>query len=174
MTHAKLLNTQTHNNSRFQTKIADCDLGTLIHDLARLRQKKMDFMLKPIKITPSQATLITLIAESSGNIQSYFAEKMGVGRAPIGELIDRLEKSQLIERKVDKNDRRIRKIYLTEKGEKIGQSIAKITEESNKNMLADLSFNDAEHTSRTIKKLINNLAIFPDTDTCKMLDRSHQ
>jgi hypothetical protein len=133
-------------------------LNSQTHDNSRLQAKPADFEL---------ASLIHDFA-------SMRQKKMGIGRTPTGELIDRLEKSQLIERRVDKKDRRIRKIYLTDKGEKISQTISKITKKSNKNMLADLSFIGVEHTSRTIKKLINHLAVFPNTNQSHKIDRRDQ
>ena len=93
-------------------------LGFLVHDAARLRRIAIDDKFKPLEITRSQAWLMAYVSRGDGQTQSDLAAQMSLGKVAIGGLIDRLEKTEMIERRAEATDRRVKRIHLTDKANK--------------------------------------------------------
>ncbi len=68
-------------------------------------------------ISPGQLGLLYKIQYNSGINQTTLAKEEGVERSTLGEVIDRLEKRKLVERRRDESDRRAYALYLTKNGE---------------------------------------------------------
>jgi DNA-binding MarR family transcriptional regulator len=104
-----------------QVKINDLDnwdarLGFLMHDVSRLRRNVFDEFMKPMGLTRSQWWILAHLSRHDGMIQSDLANVLDLGKAALGGLLDRLEATQLIERRPDGKDRRVKRVYLTAKG----------------------------------------------------------
>ena len=61
--------------------------------------------------------------ENSGVGMSYFSKKLGIDNSTATRLIDGLEKKKLVKRKRNASDNRVVKVFLTNRGEKINNSI---------------------------------------------------
>lgn len=132
-------------------------LGFLIHDAARLRRIVLDEKFKPLEITRSQAWLMAYVSRADGQTQSDLAEQMSLGKVAIGGLIDRLEKTEMIERRAELTDRRVRKIYLTEKGKKVILLMRDITMEANDTILDGLSIKEIKQAVKVLDKIKKNV-----------------
>ena len=132
-------------------------LGFMLHDAARLRRIILDEKLKPLEITRSQAWLMAYVSRCNGQTQSQLAEQMSLGNVAVGGLIDRLEKTAMIERRAEPSDRRVRRIYLTVKGKKVLSLIREITIEANEEILADISVDEVIQATQTLEKLKKNI-----------------
>ena len=64
---------------------------------------------------------------------------MEIEKAPAGRIIDRLQDKGWIERRADASDRRINRIYLTERGERIYAAMSPIAAATVEDALEDLS-----------------------------------
>jgi MarR family transcriptional regulator, transcriptional regulator for hemolysin len=132
-------------------------LGFLIHDCARLRRIVIDEIFRPLNVTRSQAWMLAYLSRTDGVPQSSLAEQMGLGKVALGGLVDRLEVSEMIERRADPNDRRVNKIFLTERGRQVVKDMRKLTLEANKDILKGISGKDLRTTVTNLKILKHNL-----------------
>ena len=87
-------------------------LGFLIHDVSRMRRSAFDRYLKPMNITRSQWWVLAYLSREDGMTQSQLAEELDLGKVGMGGLIDRLEKTGMVRRAPDQNDRRINRVFL--------------------------------------------------------------
>ncbi|QEK91334.1 MarR family transcriptional regulator [Achromobacter insolitus] len=94
----------------------DQRLGFLMHDVSRLRRKVFDEVMKPEGITRSQWWVLAHLSRHDGMSQSDLADRLDLGRAALGGLIDRLEAMRLVRRGADGQDRRAKLVFLTEDG----------------------------------------------------------
>lgn len=94
----------------------DQRLGFLMHDVSRLRRKVFDEVMKPEGVTRSQWWVMAYLSRHDGMSQSDLAEMLGIGRAALGGLIDRLESQDLVRRGADGEDRRAKLVFLTPAG----------------------------------------------------------
>lgn len=118
--------------------------GFLIHDVSRMRRTFFDQALKPLGITRAQWWALGNISRHAdeGMIQTELAHILETGKVSVGGLIDRLEEAELVYRSPDKVDRRVKRIFITDKGFAMLDHIAKVGE-----MLDTMLFNgisDAE------------------------------
>ena len=83
-------------------------------------------------LTHGQFFMLVAVMEEEGLLPSELAEKIAQDRAATTGLLDRLENDGWIERKMDRQDRRSLRIYLTPKAKKHRESIMKLFEETNR------------------------------------------
>jgi DNA-binding MarR family transcriptional regulator len=72
--------------------------------------------IEPYDLTPPQFGLLAFLWQQDGLTQVELSEKGQIDRTTIGGLVDRLEKTGLVERRQHPQDRRAYKIHLTERG----------------------------------------------------------
>lgn len=94
----------------------DQRLGFLMHDVSRLRRKVFDEVMKPQGVTRSQWWVLAHLSRRDGMSQSELAERLDLGRAALGDLIERLENMALLRRAADAQDRRAKLVFLTPEG----------------------------------------------------------
>lgn len=94
----------------------DQRLGFLMHDVSRLRRVVFDNMMKPLNVTRSQWWVLAYLSRRDGMAQSDLADMLELGKAALGGIIDRLEVAELIMRRPDPVDRRVKRIFLTSLG----------------------------------------------------------
>jgi len=97
------------------------ELGSLIHDVSRLRRTIVDKTLRPLGVTGSQWWVLVNLSKSNsdGLPQTRLAESMAMGKTTLGELVYRLEKSGHVRRKPEPGDRRTNRVVLTLEGRKL-------------------------------------------------------
>lgn len=91
------------------------DLGFLIHDVARLLRRAFDRRVKRLGITRAQWFVLAYLHRKDGQRQRDLAEELDMEIAPLGKLLDRLEAGEWIRRRTDPDDRRVTRVYKTEK-----------------------------------------------------------
>ena len=111
---------------------------------------------KPLEITRSQAWLMAYVSRGDGQTQSDLAAQMSLGKVAIGGLIDRLEKTEMIERRAEATDRRVKRIHLTDKGSKVIRSMRKLTMEANKEILAGISMKQIKQAASVLARIKKN------------------
>jgi|UniRef100_A0A7V3YEW9 DNA-binding MarR family transcriptional regulator len=65
---------------------------------------------------PGQPPVIMIVARHEGITQNQVAEKLNLRPATVAIMLRRMEKAGLVHRKQDESDRRLQRVYLTEKG----------------------------------------------------------
>ncbi len=109
-----------------------------------------------IDATAEQWGLLNIIQEFPGIIQSDIAEKSMKDRTNITRMLDLLEKNRLIERKSDRDDRRLYRIYITDKGETLLNSLIPVAMSVNEKASKRLSKNELKIFIEILNKIYNN------------------
>jgi MarR family transcriptional regulator for hemolysin len=73
-------------------------------------------------------------------------------------LLDRLQEKQWIERKPDEFDRRVNRLYLTEKVQEVMRALRKTAADVRKDALGDMMEKERESFIDTLIKIKNNLS----------------
>jgi len=97
-------------------------------------------------LTPPQFGLLAFLWQQDGLTQAELSEKGQIDRTTVGGLIDRLEKTGLVERRQHPQDRRAHLIHLTGRGKELegplsecaGRSVAKFTKGLNEREVSEL------------------------------------
>lgn len=101
---------------------------------ARKIQKYYNKKFEEYGITVAQSFILFSLLESDGLYVKCLAERLDIDSSAITGLVDRLDKEKLVERRVDPEDRRAFRIFLTEKGKKLAETLAPIGQEFNKKL----------------------------------------
>lgn len=108
-------------------------------------------------ITRSQWWVLAFISRNDGLPQTQLAHELDVGKVALGSLIDRLQTSGFVERRPDAKDRRVKRVFLTDKARLLIKKIGPITDSFNSRILEGVSREDLELTSRTLYTMKQNL-----------------
>jgi MarR family transcriptional regulator, organic hydroperoxide resistance regulator len=106
--------------------------------------------------TAEQWGLLNIIHEFPGIIQSNIAEKSMKDRTNITRMLDVLEKNRFIERKSDKDDRRLYRIYITDKGESLLKSLIPVAMSVNEKASYGLNKNELKIFIEILYKIYKN------------------
>lgn len=139
------------------TRSWDLRLGYLIHDVSRLRRVSFDRELAPLGITRSQWWVLAFISRNDGLPQTQLANDLDVGKVALGSLIDRLETADFVERRPDVKDRRVKRVFLTDKARGLIKKIVPVTDRFNARILEGINREELEITSRTLYEMKKNL-----------------
>lgn len=144
----------------------ELQLGFLLHDVSRLRRSVVDRALKPLGVTRSQWSVLAFLSHADGMSQAALAEALDLGKVALGGLVDRLERAGLVARKLDRIDRRIKRVHLTKAGRSL---IAKIranvgqTETQIVNRIVDADLAAAARALRAMKENLLGMLGEPET-----------
>jgi DNA-binding MarR family transcriptional regulator len=75
--------------------------------------------LAPVDIRPAQYSVLVVIAANPGLSQSDLADRLGIERARLVRVLDKLEKRGLTQRLASPTDRRSHALRLTREGQKL-------------------------------------------------------
>jgi DNA-binding MarR family transcriptional regulator len=117
----------------------DGHFGWLTTDIARLMRTVFARRVKALGLTRPQWLAIVRLKRHPGASQSELADMMEIEKAPAGKIVDRLEERRWVERRADPVDRRVNRIFLTERGERLYALISPIAQATVYDALADLS-----------------------------------
>lgn len=102
----------TTPSSEDQDLLPDHYLSVLF-ECARLLTRRFDARLAELGFTRNQWLVLNTVYRREGLRQTEIAGATALGAAPLGKLLDALQKSHWIERRADPDDRRANRLYLT-------------------------------------------------------------
>jgi len=105
-------------------------------------------------LTPLQYAAFPLLRSDPGLDQIGLAARIGIDRTNVGLVIDHLEKRGLVERRIDDNDRRSRRLYLTSRGIKFHDRVRPVARETQHQILACLSAAEKETLLELLVRVI--------------------
>jgi DNA-binding MarR family transcriptional regulator len=120
-------------------------------NLAKLMQEQN------LPITPDQFRVLSHLWQQDGLQQSELAICTDRNRANVTRVIDILEREGIVKRVDDPNDRRVFRIFLTEKGKSLKTETAKCAAQSIKDSLKGLSQSEIESCTNVLLKIKENL-----------------
>jgi len=131
----------------------------LIHDISRMRRTLFDHALKPLGITRAQWWALGNISRHAeeGMIQTELAHILEMGKVSVGGLIDRLEASGLVYRQTDKDDRRVKRVFITEEGYRVLDHIAGVGEQLDRIVFENVSDAELKTASGVIERVKDNI-----------------
>jgi DNA-binding MarR family transcriptional regulator len=86
------------------------------------------------------------------------SQKRGVDAPAATGIITRLEQSGLVERRHDREDRRVVKVYLTDEGRDISRTLVSVVEHFEQSMTRRFSEGDLDRFLGQLQQLITNAA----------------
>jgi MarR family transcriptional regulator, transcriptional regulator for hemolysin len=88
-------------------------LGFIIADIARLQSALLRNTMKNLGGTLAQWSMLGRLVTHQGITQMELAERLKLSKVAVTGLVDRTVRAGWVERRLDKADRRVRRLYLT-------------------------------------------------------------
>jgi DNA-binding MarR family transcriptional regulator len=131
---------------------------------------------KPYIVTPPQWGLLALLNERDGLTIGSISLKRGLDAPTVTGIVSRLEHSGLVERRHDKEDRRVVKVYLTAEGRDMIGYLYEAAETFNAILTHTFSEEDQKRLRTQLQQIIVNVsAVGPGTgDRFGLLPRDFQ
>jgi DNA-binding MarR family transcriptional regulator len=128
-------------------------LAFLLAQVGGLAAMKFAERLRPLELSPAQAGLLRAVATEPGRSQRALAEKLGTLPSRLVILIDELEATGLLERRVSVQDRRISELYLTSSGGQMMRRLGRVGQAHGEAFLAALDVTERASLAQLLSKL---------------------
>ncbi len=106
----------------------------------------------------AQCTALFYVDQNPGITQKELADILTIAGPTAMHMIDRMEKDKLIERKPDSDNRRVRRLFLTEKGKETLQILMPIVEEFNVDAQKGIPQEEMDIFKNVLQKLVENVS----------------
>jgi DNA-binding MarR family transcriptional regulator len=127
------------------------NFGFILNDVARLLRTAFDRRVRSLGLTRSQWWVLNHLFRNDGVTQSELADILEVEKATLGRLLDRLETKGWVRRESDADDRRAKRVFLTEEVEPALKGMRAAAADLRRDALAGLS---AEDQTRFVDALL--------------------
>ncbi|MFW5998934.1 MAG: MarR family winged helix-turn-helix transcriptional regulator [Halanaerobiaceae bacterium] len=129
----------------------------LIIKVCRAHYKKTHKLLKQLDLYRGQPPLLHLLWKKDGRTQKELSKKLNNKSATTAKMVKRMENEGFIIKKTDPEDRRLTRIYLTEKGKEIRQQVKEIENQIDEICVKGFTPEEKVLLKRFLKNIINNL-----------------
>ena len=133
------------------------NFGFILHDVARLLRTTYDRRIRDLGLTRSQWWVLTHLYRKDGITQSELAENLELEKPSLGRLLDRLESKGWVRRAADPQDRRAKRVFLTDQVEEPMQVMRDIAAGVREDALSGLSADDRDRFVDTLITIKSNL-----------------
>lgn len=121
--------------------------------ISHLIKQKGREILSNYTITPPQFIALQWLHESGDMTIGDLSTKMYLAFSTTTDLVDRMEKNELVQRVRDENDRRVVRIHLLPEGERIIQEVILKRQKYLRDITEEFNAEEFEQLSRTLQKL---------------------
>jgi DNA-binding MarR family transcriptional regulator len=130
--------------------------GFVINKLAHAMGVELERQLKAYDVTPSQWSLLAVFWSREGVSQVELQEILRVEGATITGLIQRMMRQGLVRRQSDPTDKRVQRVYLTERGRALEKVLIPLAEEVNAQALSGFSPDEQAFFLRLLIRSLHN------------------
>lgn len=130
-------------------------IGFLLNRNALLIRDRVSQVLKPLGLSPRELGLLRILDSEGPLTQHELGQKHQIDRTTTVQLIDELEKRDLVIRCANPNDRRSYLLYLTPRGKKTLNKGMKLAEKEQNDFLKPLADSERDLLRSTLLQLLN-------------------
>ncbi|MBB3995450.1 DNA-binding MarR family transcriptional regulator [Sulfitobacter undariae] len=143
-----------------RTPIDPDSIGFLINDLARQSRAIFEHEIEAanLTVTAAEARVLAHMARTGATRQHLLADSLGMTPMSVTGFLDRLEKSELVERTPDPKDRRAKIVTLTERASDILIQISQAGRKTEQTISEGLCPKEWDVFYRTALQLRRNIA----------------
>jgi DNA-binding MarR family transcriptional regulator len=140
-------------------ELPERNIGFLLHDVARLMRKRFEQNARGLGLTRSQWQVVAFLSRNEGIQQGTLAELLDVEPITLTRILDRLEESDLVERRSHPTDRRIRLLHLKPKAHPLLEQIFAIGATTRAEAFEGIAQDDRDRLFNILSALKTNLLV---------------
>ncbi len=125
-----------------------------LHSTARAWRQAVDRRLKHLGLSQASWMSIAVAAKARSPLsQSELAERLGVEGATMVAMVDRLVKAGLVVRQTSSTDRRVKRVVLTDAGNRLYDAVKAEAAALRKELLANIDPKQLAHATELLETL---------------------
>lgn len=136
-------------------------ISFLLSLICRAQRGQANDALTKIGLYAGQDMFLWQLSREDGITQSQLVERMCVQPPTVSKMLDRLEKAGLVERTPDPEDSRISRVYLTEQGRHIEDTVRDVWHHLEQRISESLSVEERILLRRLLLQVHQNLTRSP-------------
>ncbi len=129
------------------------DIELIIRNVNSVIKRRGREILQDFDITPPQFVALQSLTSEGDLTIGELSKRLYLACSTVTDLVDRMEKNDLVERYRDEKDRRIVRIKVNEKGHKLIKEVVSARQDYLKNILKDLSESEQERLISSLSQL---------------------
>ncbi|TCL59233.1 MarR family transcriptional regulator [Hydrogenispora ethanolica] len=133
-------------------------LSHALRQFINIHRQRTHALLGKLGLYPGQSPLLFMLWERDGRTQKEFAERLQVAPATITVMLQRMERTGLLERRPDPGDLRVSRVYLTEAGRRIRVEVEAVHKQLNDQCFAGFTLEERVLLRRFLLQMHDNLA----------------
>ncbi len=141
------------------------NIGSMLADTSRLIRRAFDERARGIGVTRPQWQVLTMLRRNEGTHQGNLAELLDTEPITLCRMVDRMQEAELIERRQDPADRRVWRLFLTDKARRLLEDLQPLGHEVMALALAGVTPEERDELRRLLDRIRQNLARRPHTPT---------
>lgn len=110
-----------------------------------------------LSIDRGQGHLLGILLTHDGLTQKELSSQLQIRAASLGELVDKLERSGYVERRVNEKDKRVSNVYLKEEGRKLVEEIVKSRNLAVDNIFSAISEGEKNQLAYIMGKILDSI-----------------
>lgn len=123
----------------------------------------LESSMKKYNIVGPQSGILHILADRDGYNQLLLGQEMNIDKASMVKFIDGLEKEELVERKVDPNDRRAKLISLTSKGKRVQKKLIEVHSKLEEEVFGNFSSSEKEMLKEVMPRVLESILSYLNT-----------
>ncbi len=129
----------------------------VFYQVIRLHYYRTHTQLDKIGLYPGQPPMLHVLYMKDGQSQKELASKLEIKPATITVMLNRMEKSKLVERRQDPEDQRISRVYLTEYGREICKEMNEVVKNIESECFSNFTMEEQVLLRRLLMQMRDNL-----------------
>lgn len=131
--------------------------GYLVNHLARLFAREIHAQISPLGLSPGTFPAMLELWASDGLTQRDLVARLDIEQATMANTLSRMERDGLIHRTPDPEDKRARRVWLTEHGRALQAPATEAARAVNHDALASLGEDERRAFLATLRRLVAQL-----------------
>lgn len=114
-------------------------------------------LLDEVGIYPGQPAMLHTLSEEDGQSQTDIAKNLNIKPATVTVMLNRMEKSGLLERRQDPEDQRVSRVYITEEGRNMYEKVRVIWDQIDSECFGNLTETEQDILRGLLMQVRGNL-----------------
>jgi DNA-binding MarR family transcriptional regulator len=121
-------------------------------------RRAYDARLSETGLNLSEASLLAYVKEYGASTQTQLAERLALGRAAVGSVIDALESKALVARRPDSTDRRVWLVSVTPEGSAVADRVVTIDAQFRDDLRTGITREERRQLADMLLRLQENIS----------------
>ena len=137
-------------------------VGFMLSTLGHAVSRRFVHALQPLELHPREFTVLRAVKANDGQSQQALADRLHIPPSRMVAIVDELESRGLVERRPDPADRRVRALYVTERGQTLVEDAFNLVVEHERAISGALTTEERAQLVELLNRVAERLGLATD------------